>query len=74
FKKDFVVFDNLRGGVYLYINNDGTFEKKQIYSLKSKISSTGVADVNRDGFPDLILLDERAGSLRFLLNKDGFLK
>ncbi|MFN3134869.1 MAG: FG-GAP-like repeat-containing protein [Candidatus Kryptonium sp.] len=74
FKKDFVVFDNLRGGVYLYINNNGVFEKKQVYSLRSKINSTGVADINHDGFPDLILLDEKGGSFRFLLNKDGFLK
>lgn len=74
FRKDFVVLDNLRGRLYLYINSDGVFEKKQVYSLRSKISSIGVADVNHDGFPDLILLDEKGGSLRFLLNKDGFLK
>lgn len=74
FKKDFVIFDNLRGRVYLYINNGEVFEKKQIYSLRNKVNSVGVADVNHDGFPDLILLDGKEGSLKFLLNKDGFLK
>ncbi len=71
FRKDFVVFDKSRDKVYLYINNDGGFEKRQVYSSKDKINSIGVADVNYDGFPDLLLLNETSGGLKFMINKNG---
>jgi len=74
FKKDFVVFDKSRNKFYLYINKDEKFEKTQIYSSGDKINSIGVADVNYDGYPDLILLNGTNGGLGFLINKNGEFK
>ena len=74
FKKDFVLFDKLRNGFYLYVNEDGEFKKLKIGTSKDKINSIGVADINRDGFPDLLFLNETNGTCNILINKDGFLK
>lgn len=74
FKKDFVVFDKLRNKLYLYVSREEGFEKKQIYSSGDKINSINVADVNYDGYPDLILLNGTNGGLGFLINKNGEFK
>jgi hypothetical protein len=72
-KKDFVIFDKLKGKLYLYINDGGSFNKKEIGNFKN-INRLGVTDINRDGAFDLILLNEVNGTINFLLNKGGEFK
>ncbi len=72
-KKDFIVFDKLKGKLYLYINKDDSFEKREVGNFKN-ISCLGVADINRDGELDLMLLNEVGGAINFLLNKGGEFK
>ncbi len=67
-KKDFVIFDKLKGKFYLYVNDGDSFEKREIGNFKN-INCLGVADVNQDGALDLILLNEANGTINFLLNK-----
>ncbi|MCS7230037.1 MAG: VCBS repeat-containing protein [Candidatus Kryptonium sp.] len=72
YKKDIVVFDKFRDKIYLYAAGDKGFEKKQVYYTSgNKINAIGVADVNHDGFLDLILLNGANGGIEFLINKNG---
>ncbi len=72
-KKDFIVFDKSKGKFYLYINNEDSFEKREIGSFKN-INCLGVADINRDGALDLMFLNEATGTINFLINKGSEFK
>ncbi len=74
FKKDFIIFDKLRNGFYLYVNKGEMFEKLKIATSKDKINSVGVADIDHDGFPDLLFLNGTNGTVNILMNKDGVFK
>lgn len=72
-KKDFIVFDKLKGKLYLYINKSNSFEKREIGDFKN-LSRLGIVDINRDGMIDLMLLNEITGTINFLINKGNEFK
>ena len=53
-------------------NGNGTFQQQQTFSTGSNPRSVAVADVNGDGWPDLVVANRGSNTLSVLLgNGDG---
>lgn len=59
---------------YLYINNDGNFEKDEdqpeLFRDVGMISGAVFSDLNQDGYPDLLLASQW-GNIRLYMNNEG---
>lgn len=50
---------------------DGTFTLAKEYVVSGSPSAVGVADVNGDGFPDIVVADQNGNAVTILLNTGG---
>ncbi|WP_298153698.1 T9SS type A sorting domain-containing protein [Flavobacterium sp.] len=74
--KDVIVGGSYYAGIYLYKNNNGIFENKVLLEV-TKVTSFDTADLNNDGFEDLLATavdSVNNGTLIYLLNNtnNGF--
>jgi FG-GAP-like repeat/FG-GAP repeat len=59
---------NTGGAVVLLNHGDGTFGAPVLYPVKPVPTAVAAADLNGDGFPDLVVADEVSGKVHVLLN------